>query len=174
MAQKDQERISIVVALGRGGANNRAIGKDNELLWHIPEDLKRFKELTLGHPVIMGRKTWESIPEKHRPFPGRTNIVVTRNETYDAPGAIVVHSLGDALKEARKAPGADEIHIGGGTELYREALPLVSRLYLTLIDDEKESDTFFPPYESEFTKILSKEERDWNGIPYRWVTLERG
>ncbi len=168
------ERISIVVALGRDGSHNRAIGKDNKLLWHIPEDLKRFKELTWGHPVIMGRKTWESIPEKHRPFAGRTNIVITRNSSYEAPGALVVHSLGDALKEARKSPGADEIHIGGGTELYKEALPLVTRLYLTLIDDEKESDAVFPPYEDEFTDVLSREEHDWNGIRYEWVTLERG
>ena len=168
-----EERISIVVALGRDGKHNRAIGKDNQLLWHIPDDLKRFKALTLGHPVIMGRRTWESIPEKHRPFPGRTNIVLTRDMEYEAPGAIVVHTFADALLEARKAPGADEIHIGGGTELYKEALPLVSRLYLTLIDDEKESDTSFPAYEDEFTEVLSEEDREWEGLKYRWVTLER-
>lgn len=167
------ERISIVVALGRDGTHNRAIGKDNHLLWHIPDDLKRFKELTWGHPVIMGRKTWESIPPKHRPFPGRTNIVLTRDTSYEAPGALVVHSLHEALEEARRAPGAEEIHIGGGTELYREILPQVNRLYLTLIDDEKESDTSFPEYEQEFTNILSEEDREWNGIRYRWVTLER-
>ncbi len=173
MAQETKERISIVVSLGRDGANNRAIGKDNKLLWHIPDDLRRFKQLTLGHPVIMGRKTWESLPEKYRPLPGRTNIVVTRNETYEAPGALVVHSLGEALKVARAAPGAEEIHIGGGIELYKETLPLVSRLYLTLIDDEKESDIFFPEYESVFTKKISEEVRDWDGIAYKWVTLER-
>ncbi|MBU2158720.1 dihydrofolate reductase [Patescibacteria group bacterium] len=173
MAQETKERISIVVSLGRDGANNRAIGKDNTLLWHIPDDLKRFKELTLGHSVIMGRKTWESLPEKYRPLPGRTNIVVTRNQSYEAPGAHVVHSFGDALRLARTSPGSEEIHIGGGIELYKEALPLVSRLYLTLIDDEKESDTFFPEYESVFTKKLSEEVRDWDGIAYRWVTLER-
>lgn len=169
----EQSRISIVVALGRDGTNNRAIGKDNQLLWHIPEDLKRFKELTWGHPVIMGRKTWESIPAQHRPFPGRTNIILTRDTAYEAPGAIVVHSLDAALEEAQRSPGAEEIHIGGGTELYKEIFPQVNRLYLTLIDDEKESDTSFPEYEQEFTTILSEEDHEWNGIRYRWVTLER-
>lgn len=169
MAQEDQEKIAIVVAIGK----HRALGKDNDLLWHIPDDLKRFKELTMGHPVIMGRKTWESIPKKHRPLSGRTNIILTRDSSYDAPGALVVHSLEDALTEARKAPGAEEIHIGGGAELYNELLPVVNRLYLTLIDDEKEFDTAFPEYETEFTKVLSEETREWNGLRYRWVTLER-
>ncbi len=168
-----KDHISIVAALGRDGANNRAIGKGNDLLWHIPDDLKRFKALTLGHPVIMGRKTWESIPEKHRPFPDRTTIVITRDPNYEAPGADVVHSVEEALEVARKSPGADEIHIGGGAELYKEMLPLVDRLYLTLIDDEKESDTFFPEYETEFTRELSREEREWDGIKYAWVNLER-
>ena len=162
--------IAIIVALG---ARTRAIGKNNELLWHIPDDLKRFKELTLGHPVIMGRKTWESLPPKFRPLPGRTNIVVTRQAGYVAEGAVVADSLETARVGATRAPGADEMFVIGGGGLYREALPFADRLYLTLIEDNKAGDTLFPPYEKEFTKIVSEESREWDGLRYRWVTLER-
>ena len=162
--------IAIIAALG---AQTRAIGKDNGLLWHIPDDLKRFKELTLGHSVIMGRKTWESLPEKFRPLPGRTNVVVTRQAGYVAEGAVVADSLGAARAAAARAPGADEMFVIGGGELYREALPFADRLYLTLIEDNKAGDTLFPPYEKEFTKIVSEESREWDGLRYRWVTLER-
>ena len=161
-------RISVVVAIGR----NRAIGKNNQLLWHISYDLKRFKELTLGHPVVMGRKTFESIVAiLGKPLPGRTNIVVTRDQAWNYPGAEVRHTVEEALEFARTLDD-EEVHIGGGTELYKQALPYVDRLYLTLIDDEKEGDTFFPDY-SEFTKELSREEREWNGLRYTWLTLER-
>jgi dihydrofolate reductase len=166
---KKASLISIIVALGQG----REIGLGNALLWHIPEDMKRFKELSVGHPVIMGRKTWESLPEKFRPLSERTNIIVTRQTGYEAPGAIVVNSLEDALREARGALGAEEIILMGGAQLYAEALPLVQRLYLTLIDDTKEADAYFPEYESEFPKKVSGDSREWNGLTYRWVTLER-
>jgi len=162
-------RLSIVAAIGKG----RELGLAGELLWHLPEDMRRFKEITTGHPVVMGRKTWESLPEKFRPLPNRTNIVVTRQVDYNAPGAIVTKSLEAARAAAAQAPGANEIFIIGGGELYREALPLTNRLYLTLVDATTEADTFFPPYEKEFTKIISKEPREWNGLNYRWVTLER-
>lgn len=162
-------RISIVVAMGR----NRAIGKGNTLLWHIPDDLKRFKALTLGHPVIMGRKTWESLPEKFRPLPERTNIVVTRQAGYEAGGATVANSLEDARAAAARASGNEEIFIIGGAQLYAEALPSTHRLYLTLIDDTKEGDVYFPEYESEFTKKISEESRAWDGPPYVWLDLER-
>lgn len=159
-----------MVALGSG----RAIGHGNKLLWNIPADLKRFKQLTMGHPVIMGRKTFESIlAHLGTPLPGRTNIVLTRDTSYAPQGALVVHSLEDALALASKQSGAEEIHIGGGAELYAQALPFVTRLYLTLIDAEKEADTFFPPYEQEFTKVLSDEPYEFNGLKYRFVTLER-
>jgi dihydrofolate reductase len=167
-------RVSIVVAIGRDRQHNRVIGKNNELLWHIPDDLKRFKALTLGHPVIMGRKTWESLPEKVRPLPGRTNIVVTRQKEYRADGAEIADSLPAALAVAASAAGdSGEIFIIGGAEIYKEALPHTDRLYLTLIDDEKEGDAFFPPYEKEFTKVLSDEPYEWSGLAYRWVNLER-
>lgn len=171
---KKRARISIVVALGRGRLHNRVIGKDNQLLWHIPDDLKRFKALTLGHPVIMGRKTFESILAViGKPLPGRTNIVVTRQHGYAVPGATVAHSLIEAIGIAEGAPGGEEIFIGGGGELYKEALPFVSKLYLTLIDDEKEGDSYFPPYEEIFTKKIFEEPREWDGLTYRWIDLER-
>src|SRR3989344_4826566 len=161
--------IAIIAALG---ARTRAIGKNNELLWHIPDDLKRFKQLTFGHPVVMGRKTWESLPERFRPLPERTNIVVTRQTGYEAMGATVADSFEDARTAAARAAGADEIFVIGGGELYREALPFANRLYLTLVDADADADTFFPPYEDIFTKVISDESREWNGLTYRWVNLE--
>lgn len=167
MAQ--EKRVSIIVAIGK----NRAIGKDNQLLWRIPDDLKRFKALTAGHPVIMGRKTWESLPEKFRPLPERTNVIVTRQTGYAIVGAVVAHSLAEALNVARVAHGCEEIFIIGGAQLYAEALPFADRLYVTLIDDEKDADSYFPAYEQLFTKVLKEEACVWNGLEYRWIDLER-
>jgi dihydrofolate reductase len=162
-------RVSIVVALGK----NRELGLKGSLLWHIPDDLKRFKALTLGHPIVMGRKTFESIVEiLKKPLPGRTNIVVTRDPNWSYEGVVVAHSLEEALEKA-KALDSEEIHIGGGAELYEQALPYVDRLYLTLIDDEKEADTFFPEYEHLFKKMNHHEHREHDGLTYRWVDLER-
>ncbi|MEI6864067.1 MAG: dihydrofolate reductase [Candidatus Adlerbacteria bacterium] len=161
--------VSIVVAIGK----NREIGKNGKLLWYIPEDLKRFKALTLGHPVIMGRKTFDSILQiRGKPLPGRTNIVVTRDPDWQHEGVLVFHSLEDALAKARELDG-EEIHIGGGSDLYKQALPHVDRLYLTLIDDAQDADTFFPEYETEFTKKVSEEAHEHEGLKYSWVTLER-
>lgn len=166
-------RISSVVAIGNGKVHNRVIGNGNELLWHIPDDLKRFKQLTLGHPVIMGRKTFESIVAiLGKALPGRTNIVITRDTSWSYPDVVVAHSLEDALEKAR-ALDTEEIFIGGGGQIYEQALPIIDRLYLTLIEDDKEGDSFFPPYEHLFTKKLSEETREWNGLTYRWVNLER-
>lgn len=162
--------VAAVVAIGK----NRELGLGNKLLWHIPEDLKRFKKLTLGHPIIMGRKTFESIVGYlGHPLPDRTNIVVTRDSNWSHHGALVAHSLDEAIELAKGQPGSEEIHIGGGAELYKEALPIINKLYLTIIDDSKEADAFFPQYESEFTKKTFEEEHDSNGIKYRWVDLER-
>lgn len=161
--------INIVVATN----NNRAIGKDNALLWHIPDDLRRFKVLTLGHPVIMGRKTFESIVAVlGKALPGRTNIVVTRDARWNYDGAIVAHSLEEAMAKAKGIDG-EEIFIGGGSQIYEQALPYADRLYLTLIDDEKEGDSFFPEYENEFTKKVSEELHEWEGLHYTWLNLER-
>ena len=160
--------ISLVVAVG----HDRVIGKDNGLLWHLPEDLKRFKELTKDHPVIMGRKTWESLPEKFRPLPGRTNIVVTRSGWYEAAGAITAFSFPEALSRAKEAEGSAEICVIGGGEIYRAALPFASRIYLTLVDDATPGTVTFPEY-PDFTKEVSREAREENGIRYEWITLER-
>lgn len=168
-----QPRISIAVALGRDKQNNHVIGHGNDLLWRIPDDLKRFKALTMGHPVIMGRKTFESILQSlGKPLLGRTNIVVTRDTSYTREGAIITHSLEEALQKARELDH-EEIHIGGGAELYKQTLPFVDKLYLTLIDDTREGDTYFPPYETEFTKKTFEEKREYNGLKYTWVDLER-
>lgn len=163
-------RVSAIAAIGR----NRVLGKDNQLLWHIPDDLKRFKEITSGHPIIMGRKTFESIlATLGKPLPGRTNIVVTRDASWRHEGVIAAASIEDAIMKAAKAPGSDEVFIGGGGEIYRQALPFTDRLYLTLIEDDKEGDSFFPEYENEFTKVVSDETREHEGLKYRWVDLER-
>jgi len=161
--------ISIVVAIDK----NRAIGHGNELLWHIPEDLKRFKALTLGHPIIMGRKTFESIiAYLKKPLPGRQNIVVTRDTNYTYEGVIVCHSLEEALEKAKELD-QEEIHIGGGAQMYEAALPYVDRLYLTIVDAEKPADTYFPDYTKDFTKKTFEEGREYEGIKYKWVNLER-
>jgi dihydrofolate reductase len=173
-------RISIVVAIGRDRQHNRVIGKTNELLWPIPDDLKRYKALTMGHPVIMGRKTYESIfAMRGKPLPGRTNIIVTRlpQELADKPAyafenVLLTSSLEEAIAKAKELD-QEEIFIGGGSQIYEQAFPLIDRLYLTLIDDEKEGDAYFPEYEPLFKKILSHEHRDYEGLKYKWVDLER-
>lgn len=126
--------ISLIVAM----AKNRVIGADNRIPWHLPNELKLFKTLTMGHPIVMGRKTYESI---NRLLPGRTSVIVTRQRDYAVPGAVVVHSIEEALAAA----GADEeIFVIGGADLFRETLPLADRLYLTIVDAEPEGDTFMP------------------------------
>ncbi len=162
-------RISLIAAIGK----NRELGLGDKLLWRLPEDMRRFKEITTAHPVIMGRKTWESIPQMYRPLPDRTNIVVTHQAGYVANGAVVVASLEEARAAAARALGADEVFIIGGGEIYKEALPFTDRLYLTIVDAVTEADTFFPAYEKDFTKIISDESGESNGLKYRWVTLER-
>jgi dihydrofolate reductase len=129
--------LSLIAAVAR----NRAIGKDNQLLWHLPEDMKHFRETTRGKPVVMGRKTWESLPEKFRPLPGRQNIVVSRDPAYKAHGADLAGSLEGALA---LAGGAEEVFVIGGEQLYRAALPFADRLYLTEVELEPEADAFFP------------------------------
>lgn len=136
--------LSIIVAM----ASNRVIGRDNDMPWHIPEDLRRFRDLTMGKPVIMGRKTFESIHARlGKPLPGRTNIVVSRNAAAGGPGYTLCATLQAALDVARaeaQARGLDEIFIIGGAQIYAQALPLADRIYLTEIDAVPGGDTFFP------------------------------
>ena len=162
-------RISAIAAIG---ATARVLGKDNDLVWDIPEDLERFRNLTRGHPVIMGRKTWESIPAERRPLPKRTNIVVTRQEDYNAPGAIVVSSVEAALEKAKQSEGADEIFVIGGSGIFKDAFPVTDRLYLTLVHDEAPGDVYFPEHEA-FTKEVERQEHLEHAPPYTYVTLEK-
>ncbi len=161
--------ISIIVAVDK----NLGIGKNNSIPWDIPEDLKRFKDLTTGHPVIMGRKTWESIPEKFRPLPNRENIIISRNTDYSASGAKTGESIEQAIDTAKNLEGGEEIFIIGGGEIYKQALPHTDRLYLTIIDANLETDTSFPEY-SEFKKEIYREDKESNGFRYTFLTLERG
>lgn len=155
------------------------IGRSDGLIWPIPDDLKRFKRLTMGHPVLMGRKTFESIlTSLGKPLPGRTNIVITRDPAFvsrfdlDTKNVVVTGSLEEAIQKAQEID-KEEIFIGGGAQIYEQALPLVDRLYLTLIDDEKPGDAYFPPYKHLFTKKLAEENGEHNGLAYTWVDLER-
>ncbi|MBX2945784.1 MAG: dihydrofolate reductase [Cyclobacteriaceae bacterium] len=143
--------ISIIAAL----TQNRVIGKNNDLPWHLPDDMKYFMQTTKGHPVIMGRKNYKSIPEKFRPLPNRTNIVVTRQKNFTAPGCLVTHSLNEALDAAASA-GSDEIFIIGGAEIYREGMHKANKLYLTEIKGTIEGDTFFPTYDSSQWNEISR------------------
>ena len=158
-------RISIIVAHSR----NMAIGKANALLWRLPEDLKRFKKLTTGHPIIMGRKTYQSI---NRSLPDRTNIIVTRDENLEIPGCIIVHSVIEAIEKAKEFD-REEIFIIGGAEIYKETLPLVDRLYVTKVDLDVEGDAFFPEYSNIFTKKILEESGEFEGLKYSYLILEK-
>jgi dihydrofolate reductase len=168
------EKLAIPVVIVAGiGRKNRAIGKNNDLLWHVSEDLKRFKSLTMGHPIIMGRKTFESILSiLGKPFPGRTNIVITRNTDYHYEGVIVVTSLEAALAVA-SVGNPTEIHIGGGAEIYKQALPYVSRLHLTFFEGNKDGDTFFPEFEKDFIVTKEYEKMSSGETEFQWVDFER-
>ena len=156
-------KISMIAAIA---SQNRALGKDNKLIYHIPRDLKRFKELTSGHLVIMGRKTFESIGH---PLPNRTNIVISHDLSYAQEGIIVVHSLEEAL---RLAPGDDEIFVIGGGQIYQEAISKANKLYLTIIEGSPDADTFFPEY-SDFKKVVFEESHESDGLKYKFLDLER-
>ncbi len=143
-------RIAFVVAVARNGI----IGRRGDLPWRISSDLKRFKQITLGKPVIMGRKTWESLPR--RPLVGRLNIVITRHHGYRAEGAVVVASIDEAIARAREAE-TEEICVIGGSDIFRQFLPMADRLYLTEVDLEPEGDVFFPPLDPAQWRETSRE-----------------
>ena len=169
--EKPNAPIVIVAGMEK---NSRAIGRENGLLWHVPEDMRRFKQLTLGHPIIIGRKTFESILDiLGKPLPGRTNIVVTRDPAYNHPGVTVANSLQEALEVAEREQPT-EIHIGGGAQLYEQVLPITSRLHLTLFDDPTVvGDTFFPDYTKEFAPTSHSDVHEHDGISYQWVDYTR-
>jgi dihydrofolate reductase len=189
-------KISAVAAISK----NRVLGKNNDLIFKIPEDQKRFRDITSGHTVIMGRRTYESIG---RPLPNRLNIVISRDPQFKAEGCVVVGSVKEAVEYAKKTPPSSalyhpipakqkngeprfrasspvqgegnpdqEIFIVGGGQIYKESLGITDKLYLTIVDQEAEGDAFFPDY-SEFKKVIHEEQKEWNGLKYTFLDLER-
>jgi len=149
-------------------ARNGVIGRDGRLPWHIPEDLKRFRALTMGHHIIMGRRTWESIG---RPLPGRTSVVVTRDRDYSAPGVKVAHSLAEALAACA---GDEEVFVIGGAEIYREALPRADRIYLTEVLADYPGDVRFPALGAEWHEVSRDQpRRDVDEVGLAYVVYER-
>lgn len=163
--------ISLIAALTR----NRVIGRNNDLPWHLPDDMKYFMQTTKGHYVIMGRKNYDSIPEKFRPLPNRTNIVVTRQAGLKLPNCTVVHSLEEAVAIAREA-GEQELFIIGGAAIYQLGMPLANRLYLTEIDATINGDTYFPDFQKSLWKEVSRQHHpadDRHAFPFDFVIYER-
>ncbi|MDO8639579.1 MAG: dihydrofolate reductase [bacterium] len=176
-------KVSLIVAISK----DRGIGFENKLLWKIPDDLKRFHDITTGHPIIMGRKTFESIG---RVLPGRKNIVITRDSTFKYNDIVVVNSLEEAIKYASNVILSEregsrdssfiqndihyqEMFIIGGGQIFQQAIGLADKLYLTIIDAAEKADTYFPDY-PDFKKVVFEEERGYKGIKYKFLDLERG
>lgn len=177
----NKPRISAIAAL----SENNVIGVDNKLPWHIPADFKRLKELTMGATLVMGRKTHESIG---RLLPGRTTIIITRDQNYRVEGAIVVHSIDEAIERAKQSQknkiatitqgdlamtsSNPEIFVFGGGQIFEQAMPYIQRLYLTIVHTTLDGDAYFPDY-SDFTKEIERIDGEDNGFSYTFLTLER-
>ena len=160
-------RVALVAAVARGGV----IGRDSGIPWRLPEDMRRFRTLTMGHPVVMGRRTWESLPDQFRPLPGRGNVVVTRNSDWSAQGADRAGSIEDAL---RLLEGEATVFVIGGGEIYAAALPSADELLLTEIDAEIEGDTYFPNWDpDDFEEVARERNVSSEGVPFSFVTYER-
>ena len=151
-------------------ARNGVIGKDNQMPWHLPEDLAHFKRVTLGQPVIMGRKTWDSLPARFRPLPGRLNIVVTRQTDWQANGALRAASIEDAMRLCGDAPDA---WIMGGAEIYSQAEPLASTAVVTEIDQDFEGDSFAPTLGPAWSELQREAHASASGMAYAFVTYQR-
>jgi dihydrofolate reductase len=165
--QRKGPRISVIAAL----AKDRVIGIENRLPWRLPEDLAHFKALTLGHPILMGRKTFESLG---RPLPGRTNVVITRNPAYRPDGCLVAASIPAAIALCGEA---NELFFIGGAELYAQVIPMANRLYLTEVNIEAAGDAWFPEYDRGAFKELSRESRTGekgDALAFDFVVYERG
>lgn len=163
-------KIALIVA----ASQNNVIGLDNQLPWHLPEDLQYFKAVTMGKPILMGRKTYDSIG---RPLPGRTNIVLTRDPKWSAEGVEVVNSLDEALAASSKAcelVGADELMVIGGEQIYRKFLPVANKLYLTRVEAKVEGDAFFPEIDQDqWQQVAEKTPEKIGNFDYRFLVLER-
>ncbi|MFP8835387.1 dihydrofolate reductase [Hydrogenophaga sp. XSHU_21] len=151
-------------------AANGVIGRGNALPWHLPEDLAHFKRTTLGSPVIMGRKTWDSLPARFRPLPGRQNIVLTRDPDWQAAGALRAGSVADAVAACGNAP---EVWVIGGAEVYRQALPHAARVVVTEIAQSFEGDAFAPTLGPEWIETAREPHTAVNGLPFAFVTFEK-
>jgi dihydrofolate reductase len=165
-------KVSLIVAVSENGV----IGKDNNLIWHLPKDMKFFKETTIGHHVIMGRKNFESIPHKYSPLPNRTNVVITRQADYTAEGCMVVNSIEAALEIARKYGDTEPFVIGGG-QIYKIALEknLVDKIYLTKVHHSFEGDTFFPKLANQWGEIerIDCKADEKHDYAYSFLTFEK-
>lgn len=164
-------KISLIAAVARNGA----IGKNNGLLWHEPQDQRHFRAVTLGHPVLMGRKTWDSLPARFRPLPGRQNVVLTRQADLQLAGAQVASSLGAALQ---LLAGAPQVFVIGGAQLYAQALPHANEMVLTEIDADLEGDVYFPAWQmADWTAEWITRDRQSavaaDGTPFAFVTYQR-
>jgi dihydrofolate reductase len=163
--------VSTMIVMVLAMADDGTIGDAGGIPWRLPEDLKRFKAITMGKPLIVGRKTWESFPK--RPLPGRTNIVITRDAAYAAEGAVVVHSLDAALAQAR-AEVPDEIVIAGGAAIYRQALPLTDRIELTEVHVAANGETRMPAFDmGAWRETLRQDHATPEGLRFSYVVLER-
>lgn len=169
LLEGEEPLLAMIVAMDR----NRVIGVAGGLPWHLPDDMGWFRQVTMGKPVIMGRKTYASIPARFRPLPGRHNIVISRSQVYDAPGATVVQSPEAAVNAAGDVP---EIIIAGGASIYRLFLPQTRRIYLTLVDASLRGDTFFPELDETVWQEVAGTEHDADArhaYGFRWLVLER-
>lgn len=163
------QTLSLIVAYAHG----RVIGLDNQLPWHLPEDLKRFKALTMGHHIIMGRKTYESLG---RLLPGRTTVIVTRNVNFKVEGALIAHSLVEAIALCKDADGQpdEEVFLIGGAELYQSAMQMADKLYVTEVDLSVQGDAFFAEIEADVWQETSREVHVSSaGVAFAYVSYER-
>ena len=160
----NQPKVSIIAVVGK----NLAIGKNNQLLWHISEDLKHFQKITKGHVVVMGSRTFESLG---KPLLERINIIITKDIDYKCEGCIMAHSLDEAIKIAKEKE-RDEIFIIGGGSIYQQTIGIADKLYITLVEDSPEADTFFPDY-SDFGKIVFEEKHKFGNIDFKFMELTK-
>ena len=168
MQQNMKPIISAIAAM----AENRTIGNKNQLPWHLPEDLKHFKSITSGHAVLMGRRTYDSIG---RPLPNRTNIILTRDINFVAPDCVIASSIDEALSTAKDL-GTDEIFVIGGAMIYRQLLPIINKLYLTIVHHKFLGDAHFPEINENEWREISRETHDSdasNAYAYSFIVLER-
>ncbi|ABE43755.1 dihydrofolate reductase [Polaromonas sp. JS666] len=159
-------RINMIFAR----AANGVIGNNNRMPWHLPEDMAHFKRLTQGWPVIMGRKTWDSLPPKFRPLPGRTNIVITRQQDWKEDGAEPAASLADALSLCGQS---EEVWVIGGAQIYAQAKPLAQRIEVTEIAQDFEGDAFAPPLGSEWIEAAREDHISSNGLKFSFITYDK-